>query len=152
MCCSGRLETGALSWEEVYSLQAGTQHCRFRQNSTVVNSSGYRPHWENDAYKPLLDMTMVRIRTFFFFIVYELIMQGSSSLILFNLHLHSDLSDDLRMTLCLEGNHWLTFKTQRGGSGTENETLALISVGVVDRSFVFCAKGCEACLAATEVK
>lgn len=70
---------------------------------------------------------------------------------LFNLHLHPDSSDDLRMTLCLEGNHWLTFKSQRGGSGIENETLALISMGAVDRGLVFRAKGCEACLAATEV-
>ncbi|TSS97525.1 Vitellogenin [Bagarius yarrelli] len=63
-----------------------------------------------------------------------------------------DSSDDLRMTLCLEGNHWLTFKTQRGGSGIENETLTLISMGAVDGSLVFRAKGCEACLAATEVR
>ncbi|XP_058251674.1 apolipophorins isoform X3 [Hemibagrus wyckioides] len=63
-----------------------------------------------------------------------------------------DSSDDLRMTLCLEGNHWLTFKTQRGGSGMENETLALISMGAVDRGLVFRAKGCEACLAATEAR
>ncbi|KAB5579798.1 hypothetical protein PHYPO_G00199100 [Pangasianodon hypophthalmus] len=64
----------------------------------------------------------------------------------------SDSSDDLRMTLCLEGNHWLTFKTQRGGNGIENETLALISMGLVDRGLVFRAKGCEACLAATEAR
>lgn len=56
------------------------------------------------------------------------------------------------MTLCLEGNHWLTFKTQRGGSGIENETLALISMGVVDRGLVFHAKGCEECLVAAEVR
>ncbi|XP_047657702.1 uncharacterized protein LOC113644112 isoform X2 [Tachysurus fulvidraco] len=63
-----------------------------------------------------------------------------------------DSSDDLRMTLCLEGNHWFTFKSQRGGSGIENETLALISMGAVDRGLVFRAKGCEACLAATEAR
>ncbi|KAK3567891.1 hypothetical protein QTP86_027307 [Hemibagrus guttatus] len=63
-----------------------------------------------------------------------------------------DSSDDLRMTLCLEGNYWLTFKTQRGGSGIENETLALISMGAVDHGLVFRAKGCEACLAATEAR
>ncbi|XP_053537772.1 uncharacterized protein LOC108267234 [Ictalurus punctatus] len=63
-----------------------------------------------------------------------------------------DSSDDLRTTLCLEGNHWLTFKTQKGGSGIENETLALISMGVADRGLVFRAKGCEVCLAATEAR
>ncbi|XP_053351528.1 uncharacterized protein LOC128521637 [Clarias gariepinus] len=63
-----------------------------------------------------------------------------------------DSSDDLRMTLCLEGNHGLTFKTQRGGSGIENETLAMISVGAADRGLVLHAKGCETCLAATEAR
>ncbi|XP_046708205.1 uncharacterized protein LOC124387728 [Silurus meridionalis] len=63
-----------------------------------------------------------------------------------------DSSDDLRMTLCVDGNHWLNFKTQRGGSGIENETLALVSMGALDHGFVFRAKGCEACFAATEAR
>ncbi|KAI5612640.1 hypothetical protein C0J50_4372, partial [Silurus asotus] len=63
-----------------------------------------------------------------------------------------DSSDDLRMTLCVDGNHWLNFKTQRGGSGIENETLALVSMGALDHGLVFRAKGCEACLAATEAR
>ncbi|XP_037400850.1 uncharacterized protein LOC108437497 isoform X3 [Pygocentrus nattereri] len=64
----------------------------------------------------------------------------------------SDSSDDLRTSLCLEGRHWLTLKAQRGGSGIENETLALISMGIANHSLIFQAEGCEECLQATEAR
>ncbi|KAK1786722.1 hypothetical protein P4O66_017119, partial [Electrophorus voltai] len=63
-----------------------------------------------------------------------------------------DSSDDLRTALCLEERHWLTLEVQRGGSSIENEALALISMGIANRSLIFQAKGCEECLLATEAR
>ncbi|XP_035391907.1 uncharacterized protein LOC113570078 [Electrophorus electricus] len=63
-----------------------------------------------------------------------------------------DSSDDLRTALCLEERHWLTLEVQRGGRSIENEALALISMGIANRSLIFQAKGCEECLLATEAR
>ncbi|XP_072544439.1 uncharacterized protein [Salminus brasiliensis] len=63
-----------------------------------------------------------------------------------------DSSDDLRTTLCFDGRHWLTAKVQREGSGIENETLALISMGTANQTLIFQARGCEECLQGTEAR
>ncbi|XP_066536340.1 uncharacterized protein [Hoplias malabaricus] len=63
-----------------------------------------------------------------------------------------DSTDDLTMTVCLESRQWLTLKAQRGGSGIENETLTLVSMGIANHSLIVQAKGCEECLLATEAR
>ncbi|XP_076829591.1 uncharacterized protein LOC143475592 isoform X2 [Brachyhypopomus gauderio] len=63
-----------------------------------------------------------------------------------------DSSDDLIMALCMEERHWLTLEVQRGGRGLQNEALAIISMGIANRSLIFQAKGCEKCLLATEAR
>ncbi|XP_049338919.1 uncharacterized protein LOC103023384 isoform X1 [Astyanax mexicanus] len=65
---------------------------------------------------------------------------------------NGDLSDNLRTSLCMDGRHWLTFKAQREGSGIENETLALVSMGTANQSLIFQARGCEECLQGTEAR
>lgn len=63
-----------------------------------------------------------------------------------------ETSDDISVALCMEGHHWFTLETQRGGRGIEKETLTLISVGAANQSLMFQAKGCRECLWATEVR
>ncbi|XP_043117620.1 uncharacterized protein LOC122360826 [Puntigrus tetrazona] len=64
----------------------------------------------------------------------------------------TETSDDIRAALCLEGHHWFTLEAQRGGRGTENETLTHISVGAANQSLLFRAKGCRECLWAAEAR
>lgn len=64
----------------------------------------------------------------------------------------SETSDDIKVALCMEGHHWFTLETQRGGRGIEKEILTLISVGAANQSLLFQSKGCGECLWATEVR
>lgn len=63
-----------------------------------------------------------------------------------------ETSDDISVALCMEGHHWFSLETQRGGRGIEKETLTLISVGAANQSLMFQAKGCRECMWATEVR